>query len=69
MRNLDTAYIDHLSRVVELPQGKWTIQILCAMREGPMRLSELRRIIPTASKKAITANLRSLETAHIVMRS
>jgi DNA-binding HxlR family transcriptional regulator len=49
-------------------QGKWTIQILCAMRERPKRLSELRRAIPSASKKALTASLRSLEAAQIVLR-
>ena|ERR1700733_12667403 len=57
-----------LSRVIELLQGKWTVQILCAMRERPKRLSELRRAIPAASKKALTASLRSLEAAQIVLR-
>jgi DNA-binding HxlR family transcriptional regulator len=34
------------------------------MREGPVRLSELKREIPLAS----TARLRSLEAARIVLR-
>jgi DNA-binding HxlR family transcriptional regulator len=38
------------------------------VRERPKRLSELRRAIPSASKKALTASLRSLETARIVLR-
>jgi DNA-binding HxlR family transcriptional regulator len=38
------------------------------MRKGPVRLSELRREIPLASKKALTASLRSLEAAQIVLR-
>jgi len=42
---------------------KWTVKILCAMREHPLRLSALKREIPSASKKALTASLRSLETA------
>lgn len=49
-------------------QGKWTVLILCAMRARPVRLSELKREIPSASKKALTASLRSLEAAHIVLR-
>ena len=65
---LDTSYPGRVSRVVELLQGKWTIQILCAMRERPVRLSELKRAIPYASKKALTANLRSLEAARVVLR-
>ncbi|MBW4039127.1 MAG: helix-turn-helix transcriptional regulator [Acidobacteria bacterium] len=61
-------YIRHVSEVIELLQGKWTIQILCAMRAHPVRLSVLRREIPFASKKALTASLRSLEAARVVVR-
>jgi len=61
-------YVERVSRVIMLLQGKWTVQILCAMRERPKRLSELRRVIPSASKKALTASLRSRETARIVLR-
>jgi DNA-binding HxlR family transcriptional regulator len=68
MRKLDTSYIGRVSRVIELLQGKWTVQILCAMRARPVRLSELKREIPSASKKALTASLRSLEAARVVLR-
>jgi DNA-binding HxlR family transcriptional regulator len=61
-------YVEQVSRVIELLQGKWTVQILCAIRERPKRLSELRRGIPSASKKALTASLRFLEAAQIVLR-
>jgi DNA-binding HxlR family transcriptional regulator len=65
---LDISDTGRVSRVVELLQGKWTIQILCAMREHPVRLSELKRANPSASKKALTARLRSLEAARVVLR-
>jgi DNA-binding HxlR family transcriptional regulator len=68
MSTMGTSYTGRVSRVIELLQGKWTVQILCAMRARPVRLSELKREIPPASKKALTANLRSLEAAHIVLR-
>jgi DNA-binding HxlR family transcriptional regulator len=58
---------DHL-RAVELFQGKWTVEILCALLQHPIRFGELKRKIPTASKKALTARLRYLETARIVER-
>jgi len=64
----DTSYTRRVSRVVELLQGKWTVQILCAMRARPVRLSELKRAIPSASKKALTASLRSLEAARVILR-
>jgi DNA-binding HxlR family transcriptional regulator len=65
---LESAYTQHVSEVTELLQGKWTVQILCAMRENPVRLSALKRKIPSASKKALTASLRSLEAARVVVR-
>jgi DNA-binding HxlR family transcriptional regulator len=61
-------YVEQVLRVIELLQGKWTVQILCEMRERPKRLSELRRALPVASKKALTASLRSLEAAQIILR-
>jgi DNA-binding HxlR family transcriptional regulator len=38
------------------------------MREHPVRISELKRAIPSASKKALTASLRSLEASRVVLR-
>jgi hypothetical protein len=61
-------YIHKVSRVTEMLQGKWTLQILCAMRTEPVRLSQLMRFIPSASKKALRASLRALEAAEIVVR-
>ncbi len=65
---MDTSHQVHVLRVVDLLRGKWTVQILCAMRTRPVRLSELRRQIPSASKKALTGSLRSLEAARVVLR-
>ena len=44
------------------------MQILCALVDGPVRLSQLRRLMPAASKKALTANLRSLEKSQLIVR-
>jgi DNA-binding HxlR family transcriptional regulator len=65
---LDISYTKRVSRVLGLFQGKWTIPILCTMRVRPVRLSELKRQIPSASKKALTASLRSLEAGRVVLR-
>ena len=43
------------------------MKILYALRAGPVRLSELKREIPSASKKGLTSSLRSL-AARIVFR-
>ncbi len=69
MQNIDTGYVRRANLVFEvLFQGKWKIQILCAMRSGPIRLGQLARIIPRASKKVLTQNLRDLEATGIVTR-
>jgi DNA-binding HxlR family transcriptional regulator len=65
---MDAQYTERVLRVVELLRGKWTVQILCAMRGRPVRLSELKRDNPFASKKALRASLRSLEAAQVVIR-
>jgi len=59
---------ERIARVLGALRGKWTIQILCELRHGPVRLGQLRRSIPTASKKALTSSLRWLEYAQLIVR-
>jgi DNA-binding HxlR family transcriptional regulator len=54
-----SSYVHRVSLVTGLLQGKWKIHILYAMRTKPVRLSELTCLFPFASKKALTACLRS----------
>jgi DNA-binding HxlR family transcriptional regulator len=62
------AYIRKASLVMEIMRGKWTLQILCAMRTEPVRLGRLRRLIPKASKKGLVGSLRDLESNKIIVR-
>jgi len=55
-------------RAMDIIRGKWALQILCALLDGPVRLSQLKRQIPGASKKALTANLRTLAHAGMISR-
>ena len=50
MDTYDAECIDQVARTMKVLRGKWTVQILCALLDGPVRLSQLRRIIPMASK-------------------
>jgi DNA-binding HxlR family transcriptional regulator len=68
MKAYDAKCLDQVALTIKVLQGKWTVQVLCALLDGPVRLSQLRRLIPTASKKALTANLRSLEKLHLIVR-
>lgn len=60
-----TAYVNRVSLVTRILEGKWKLQILCAMRTEPVRLS---RLIPSASKKGLREALRDLESANVVVR-
>lgn len=65
----EQAYVRRASLAYDtLLQGKWRVQILCAMRIGPVRLGQLVRMIPNGSRKMLVQNLRSLESAGIVIR-
>jgi DNA-binding HxlR family transcriptional regulator len=67
--SVDTRYAQSASRAAAvLFQGKWRIEILSAMRSGPVRVGQLSRLIPGASKKMLAHNLRQLEADGIVLR-
>jgi DNA-binding HxlR family transcriptional regulator len=68
LRKEEDLYAQDVSHAIELLRAKWTIPIVCAMRERPVRLSELRRLLPAASKKALVASLRILEAKDLVLR-
>lgn len=52
-----------------LIHGKWKAGILSLLRHGPLRLSQLRRMIPGASKKMLTQHLREMEEDGLIVRS
>ena len=54
---------------INLLQGKWKLRILTQLKHGPIRLSQLRKMLPDASKKMLTLHLRELEHDGIVVRS
>ena len=53
---------------INLIQGKWKTRILSRLQHGPVRLSELRRMFPEASKKMLTQHLREMERDGLVIR-
>src|SRR5271170_7723465 len=69
MKSLDRRYVRNATFTVGvLFQSKWKVQILCALCSGPVRLGQLARLIPGASKKMLTQNLRQLEACGIIVR-
>lgn len=53
---------------MEIIGGKWKPLILCHLRNGSLRSSELLRKIPNISQKVLTEQLRELENNDIINR-
>src|ERR1035437_6082061 len=54
---------------ISLIQGKWKMRILSRLQLGPIRLSQLRKMFPNASKKMLTQHLREMEEDGLVIRT
>ncbi len=60
---------ESIQAAIALIHGKWKIGILTRLKSGPLRLSQLRRMLPGASKKMLTQRLREMEEDGLVVRS
>ena len=57
-----------ISRTLEVIGGKWKPIVLHYLAEGARRSGELGRLIPQASGKMLTQQLRELERDRIIQR-
>ncbi|NRG45363.1 winged helix-turn-helix transcriptional regulator [Bacillus sp. CRN 9] len=53
---------------LEVIGGKWKVLILCHLKEGTKRFSELQKAIPQITKKMLTQQLRELEHDKMIDR-
>jgi len=57
-----------VTTAISVIAGKWKPTILCEIRDGARRFSDLRRDIPGISEKVLSQHLRDLEADGIVVR-
>ncbi|MBE8476778.1 winged helix-turn-helix transcriptional regulator [Streptomyces justiciae] len=55
--------------VLDRVAGKWSVQILVAAAQGPIRFTELERSIEGISRRMLTLTLRNLERDGLVTRT
>jgi DNA-binding HxlR family transcriptional regulator len=50
-------------------RGKWRIEILLSLLDGPVRLGQLRRRVPQATERMLVRRLREMEKEGIITRT
>lgn len=55
-------------RAIRAITGKWKIEIVCTLIDGPMRFGVLKRSLPGITQHMLTEQLRDLESNGIVIR-
>jgi DNA-binding HxlR family transcriptional regulator len=55
-------------RVMAVLAEKWTLLVVAALADGPMRTAELRRCVDGVSEKMLIQTLRKLESYSLVSR-
>jgi DNA-binding HxlR family transcriptional regulator len=54
---------------LNLIDGKWKVIILYKLLRGTLRFNEIRRLIPAATQRMLTLQLRELEADGLVVRT
>lgn len=66
--NINSNEICPIVIVHKLISGKWKILILWYLCNGPLRFSDLKRILPNVTQKMLTNQLRALEEDNLIYR-
>jgi DNA-binding HxlR family transcriptional regulator len=53
---------------LEVLGGKWRVVLLAHLKEGPLRYSDLRRLVPTISEKILTQRLHELRDSELIAK-
>jgi DNA-binding HxlR family transcriptional regulator len=68
MQETDSRLTERHRELLDQVLDKWSLQVLEALCEQPLRFNDLRRTIPVVTQKSLTATLRRLERNGMVER-
>jgi DNA-binding HxlR family transcriptional regulator len=63
-----SGYVSPIDAALEIIGGKYKVAILYYIRESVLRFGELRRLMPLATKRMLTKQLRELERDGMIDR-
>jgi len=61
--------LNDFRRAVNMVMGRWKIDILWVLMDGPKRFGELRRALTGITQHMLTAQLRALEADGLITRT
>lgn len=60
--------LDQFHKAIGTIVGKWKVEILWVLFDGPLRFGEIRRALPKITQHMLTAQLRAMETDKLINR-
>lgn len=64
----DDEYLCSVEVAVNEIGGKWKSLVLCTLKDGKLRFSEINRRIPKITQRMLTRTLRELESSGLINR-
>ena len=65
----DKVYSTPMDVTLEVIGGKWKALLVYRLLNGPLRFSELKRLVPDITEKMLTQQLRALERGGVPTRT